>query len=74
MRKCEFLVTKKDGQLSAGTITLDNKGKLTIQSKKGYEVMMKEILEDGLAEKDVRVWFDRLPRYYDGSYLRARIL
>jgi hypothetical protein len=74
MSKCEFLVTKREGQVSAGTITLDDKGKLTIQPEKGYEILMENTLEEGLAASDVRVWFDSLPSEYDGSYLRARIL
>ena len=74
MMKCEFLISKKRGQESAGILTLDNKGKLSIQIKNGHSILMKEVLADGEAEPDVRVWFNNLPAEYDGSYLRARIL
>lgn len=78
--RAEILVTTKDGQVTAGTITLKN-GKLRGAPEKGYERLVASILEDALdvdgkevsAEKEPVVFLKALPKCYSGSYLRAKL-
>jgi hypothetical protein len=79
--KCEILVTTKEGQDTAGFVILDGK-KLSVLANKGYERLMKNIMdethtineEEVSAREDSRSWFKTLPEHYGGHRLMAIIV
>lgn len=79
--ECEILLTTAEGQIVAGTFALDGK-KIISKPKKGYERLMKNILEEDhtideeqvSSKEDSRSWFNTLVKHYSGTYLRARFV
>jgi hypothetical protein len=80
--RCTILVTTADSQIVAGTVSLDD-GRITVEASEGHRLLMQGILGhanliDGgkrkvTAKSDPKLWFEALPKNYDGSYLRAAI-
>lgn len=81
MAKCEILLTTEDGQEVGGVVVFGKAGLLAIPVK-GHETLMKNVMaadhivddEPVSAREDQKAWFDSLPRHYNGSYLRARMV
>ncbi len=75
-RECEIT---KEGDL-VGLILLDG-GTITAKAAKGYDVLMRSILEEPVFVVDKKVyrgkdpiaWFEGLPRQYHGSRVWASI-
>ena len=78
----EILVTEwEGGQVIAGEIIFED-GKLSFIAKKGYEILMKNVMEGKTfvgekvfdPAKDPKTWLQSLPSFYTGSRLRARLV
>lgn len=78
---CEILVTKRSGQIVVGKITLED-GKLSVTiSNKSFD-RLRSIKEDKILigskvyepKKDAKGWFKNLPKAYNGSHLRIRMV
>jgi hypothetical protein len=86
MKKCELLVTVKDGrQVVGGILTLDDSGHLTSKAvNKKYETLMHNVpRQDHFIEatqrwtsfkQDPDGWFDTLPSHYTSGELRAKLI
>jgi hypothetical protein len=79
---CEILVTDwDDGQVVAGEIVLRD-GKLSFSSKKGFEVLMENVIQNKTfvgkkvfdPANDPKAWLQSLPSSYTGSIVRARLV
>jgi len=71
MVSADVLVTTENGQIVAGEIRLDG-DRLTGHAQPGYETLLRNILGKAPAD-NVAWWFNHLPEYYNGSYLRVRL-
>lgn len=80
--QCEILVSKKTGQVIAGTLTLKD-GKIEAEPTHGYEVLMDKVMAEPSFSSDGKVvdryqdpeaWFNALPKRYNGIYMRARLV
>jgi hypothetical protein len=80
---CRLLVTEKDGQKLAATLTY-SEGRISTLTEPGYGDALKEVLSRKhiviagervvSLEEDFKIWFEALPNVYGGSYLRAEIM
>jgi hypothetical protein len=77
----KILQTTAEGQILAGTFSLDGK-KLKIEANNGYEHMMKSISEyvciddeeEVTSEENPKRWIELLPKNFSGSYVRAEVV
>jgi hypothetical protein len=87
--RADILLTTMDGQISAGTITLEA-GTLHPKMEPGYERTVNFIMTNPVTqrdpdgrpqfpvveidkEKDPQAWMEALPRNYSGSMLRVAL-
>lgn len=74
MVKCELLLTTELGQKVAVELTLE-KGTITGKAFDGHSRLLATALEDYRESGETaEVWMNDLPKIYNGSYLRARIV
>lgn len=77
---CEILVSTKQGQKVAGTVSF-NGVDVVQQARPGYENLMKNVMKSPVIngekftrEENPEEWFKNLPAQYSGSYVRARMV
>ena len=83
MPTCKIILNNKEGEVVAGTITLDNDKNLMLHTSAKYDDLMREIMSEKVftpdeskkisSQDDPVVWFNQLPRFYHGTYLYAVI-
>jgi hypothetical protein len=78
--QCEILISKRNGQLVAGTLSLDG-GNVVAHANPGFETLMQNVMNSPvihgkrfMREDDPEGWFNALPYQYNGSYMRARMV
>jgi hypothetical protein len=78
--KCEILISKRHGQVVAGTVSLDG-GNIVAHANAGFETLMQNVMNSSVIhgerftrKDDPEGWFNALPYEYNGSYVRARMV
>ena len=81
LQTCQLLITNQDGkQVTAAVILFDGK-RIAGKSMDGYGTLLRNVLAEPVwtgekevsKEDDPKVWFNMLPKKYNGTYLRASI-
>jgi hypothetical protein len=80
--KAEFLELTPEGQIICAVLFLENGKVWGMPVGSGNEILVQGILSDHVIvrgeiihrQDDPEAWFRGLPHYYNGSYLRARIV